>query len=161
MLRHAYSMMAATLVMVAACGGKDQAADPANRDLRLVNGMLVSDSMTMSPQEMQQVQQSPSGQWVYIPAGYRLVPDAPPTAAPAPAPRPVVRTVSATRAVAAPAPAPTRKVTHTKRDAVIGAAAGTVTGAVIDHSVKGAVIGAVAGGALGAVVGSVVDVDHR
>jgi hypothetical protein len=143
MLRHVHSMLAATLVMVAACGGKDQAADPANRDLRLVNGVPVPDSLTMSPQEMQQLQQSPSGQWVYIPAGYRLVPDAAPVAAPAPAPRTMVRTVSGTRAAAAPAPA------------------GTVTGAVIDHSLKGAVIGAVAGGALGAVVGSVVDVDHR
>ncbi len=165
MKRTAYLAIIGAIITLAACSGKDGATDLANRDLQLVNGQQLPPGIA-SPEELQQQPQSASGQWVYIPAGYTLIPTAAvPSASPSPVAQTVVRPVAATRVVSSARTATVRsmpaKVTHTKRDAVIGAAAGGITGAVIDKSVKGAVIGAVAGGALGAAVGTWVDVGRQ
>ena len=144
------------VVVLAACGGSDAAADAQRaRDLQMaLQGQQLQNPYFTSPMEMGPGQVQGGGQWVYVPHGY-----VPQPVQQAPAPRVVYRTASVG---SAPAPArATRRVTHTKRDAIIGAAAGAVAGAAIDRSVKGAVIGAAAGGVLGAVVGSTIDVDHR
>jgi hypothetical protein len=165
MKRIAYLTIIGAMFTLAACSEKDAATDLANRDLQLVNGQQLPPGIA-SPEELQQQPQSASGQWVYIPAGYTLIPTAAvPTASAPPVAQVAVRPVTATRVATSSRSAAVRsapaKVTHTKRDAVIGAAAGGITGAVIDKSVKGAVIGAVAGAALGAAVGTWVDVGRQ
>jgi hypothetical protein len=165
MKRIAYLTIIGAIITLAACSGKDGAPDLASRDLQLVNGQPLPPGIA-TPEELQQLPQSSSGQWIYIPAGYTLMPTAAvPSASAPPVVQTVVRPVAATRVVSSARTGTVRsspaKVTHTRRDAVIGAAAGGITGAVIDKSVNGAVIGAVAGGALGAAVGTWVDVSRQ
>lgn len=154
-------VLAPALVLVAACGGKN---DVKPVDAALNNDLaLAAQTQPYMPQQfmspMEQGMQPYYGQPGYgAPQGY--YPQAQPQQVVYRAPtaqRTATRTTSGSVARGQ-----TIVRRNTRRDAIIGAVGGAAIGAVSSRDkVKGAIIGGALGGVAGAIVGSTIDVDRQ
>ena len=150
-------LVAPVVILAAACGGKDRAADI---DAGLSNDLALASSMQpyqpqqfVSPMEQQYAQQYGYAQPMPVAARYPQQ-QAPVYAGSAPR-----RTSTARASTGTVGTVQREPKRNTKRDAIIGAAAGAAIGQAIGRDTKGTLIGAGVGAILGGIVGHTVDVD--